>query len=58
MSVGENAMVSYVTGHKGGRSRSGGSAARRNPLTTPQLAAHNAPRAVAHTLIGKEKSPI
>lgn len=51
-------MVSYVTGHKGGRSRSSGPAARRSPFTFLQFSGHSAPRAVAHTLIGKEKSPI
>lgn len=54
MSLGENAMVSYVTGHKGGRSHSSGPAARRAPVT----ARSSAPRAVMHTLVGKEKSPI
>ena len=51
-------MVSCITGHKGGRSFSSGPAARRSPFTLPRFAAHSAPRAVAHTLIGKEKSPI
>lgn len=58
MFLGENAMESYVTGHKGGRSPSSGPAARRNPFISLQFAAQSAPRAVAHTLIGKEKSPI
>ena len=51
-------MGTYFTGHKGGRSLSSGPAARRSPFTFLQFAAHSAPRAVAHTLIGKEKSPI
>ena len=54
MLLGENAMVSYVTGHKGGRSPSSGPAARRAQVTTCK----SAPRAVMHTLVGKEKSPI
>lgn len=51
-------MVSRVTRHKGGRSRSSGFAARLSPFMFPSCAAHSAPRAVAHILIGKEKSPI
>ena len=51
-------MVSCITGHKGGRSHYSGIAARRSPFMFPQFAAHSAPCAIAHTLIGKEKSPI
>lgn len=51
-------MVSYITGHRGGRSHYSWTTARRRPFMLPPFAAHSAPRAVAHTLIGKEKSPI
>jgi len=51
-------MVTYVTGQKGGRIPQRGPAARRALIFRTGPTAHEAPRAVVHTLVGKEKSPI
>ncbi|HNW44065.1 MAG TPA: hypothetical protein PKI19_06150 [Elusimicrobiales bacterium] len=51
-------MGTYVTAKKESRILQRGPAARRARIPRTGPTAHEAPRAVVHTLVGKEKSPI